>query len=569
VTADEKAEKRSVGSQLVDMARAIYDLGVSDDGTPFGSWGDVPHVALPLRGGKLGLRAGLARRFFEKHNTVPAAQALADACMVLEGFAAQEPAQRLHLRVGGHNGVVYIDTADRQDRVIAIRGGQWGFTDKVPVVFRRTELTAPMPDPVPGGDLSQLWDFVNVAQADRPVLLAFMVAALVQPDAPHPILGLLAEHGSAKSTTTRFLVSLIDPSTAPLRMAPRDADQWVTAASGSWVVALDNLSGIPDWLSDALCRAATGDANIKRQLYTDSGLSVIKFRRCGIVNGIDLGGLNGDLAYRLALADLERINDTDRRDETELEAGWQAARPAILGALLDLAAQVHHRLPTIKVERSPRMADFAKVLAAVDEIHNTNGLKRYRDRATHLAADSIAADLFIARLQDINYTGTDVSAAEILRAATPADKDWRAPQGWPKKPRVVTTQLTRHAPALRAVGWHIENDSGQNKAKATRWTIKPPDQSRNPDPPNPPIPAGGLDGREAGYDNSPNPPKNTALTSEDGLAGQAGHKYGPSLVSTYACRFCGAELKYSSARSRGHCSSATCLAAAREQTGGR
>ncbi len=131
----------------------------------------------------------------------------------------------------------------------------------------------------------RLWDFVNVDAEDRPVLLAVLVAALIQCDVPHPVLALFAEQGSAKSTTTRMLVDLIDPSPVPLRQAQRDADSWVTAASGSrgsWVVALDNLSAIPPWLSDSLCRAATGDGNVKRALYTDADLAVVKFRRASL-----------------------------------------------------------------------------------------------------------------------------------------------------------------------------------------------------------------------------------------------------------------------------------------------
>ena len=369
-----KPEKRSTASQLVDMARLIYDLGISDDGTPYGTRPDVPHVAMPLRGGRLGLRAELARRYFEKHATVASQQALADALTAVEGFAGQEKPRRLHLRFAEHNGTVYIDLADTSDRVIAINDGQWAFADHhVPVVFRRTVLTAPMPDPVRGGDLTKLWKFINIAEADRPILLAVKVAAVIQPDVPHVILAFLAEHGSAKSSSARYIVSLIDPSVAPLRMPPRDIDGWVTAANGSWVVALDNLSNIPDWLSDALCRASTGDGHVKRQLYTDADLTVIKYKRVIILNGIDLGGLNGDLTERLAPVDLLRITDDDRKAETRLEAEWEQARPAILVGLLDLAAQVHHRLPTLNMTRLPRMADFARILACVDSINGTAG----------------------------------------------------------------------------------------------------------------------------------------------------------------------------------------------------
>src|SRR4051794_1612625 len=123
MTENTTPEKRSVATQLVDMARDSYFLGVSDDGLPFGTYPDIAHVAMQLRGGKLGLRAELARRYFDKHNTVPASQALADACTVLEGYAAQEIPRPLHLRVAARATAVYIDMADHKDRVIVISGG--------------------------------------------------------------------------------------------------------------------------------------------------------------------------------------------------------------------------------------------------------------------------------------------------------------------------------------------------------------------------------------------------------------------------------------------------------------
>ena len=412
------AGKRSVASQLVDMARRGYTLGVSDDGTPYGTEPGRSHIALPLRGGKLGLRVALARRYYDTHHVVASSQALANACTVLEGYAAQMPPRPLHLRIAGHDDKVYIDTADANDRVIVIHGGTWSFASgDIPVMFRRTELTASMPDPVHSGDLGKLWEYVRIAEADRPILLAVLVAALIQPDVPHVILAFLAEHGCAKSSSARYVVSLIDPSTAPLQMPPRDVDGWVTTANGARVVALDNLSGIPDWLSDALCRAATGEGHTKRQLYTDADLTVIRFRRVIILNGIDLGGLRGDLTDRLAPVDLIRITDTDRRDEAELATAWEQDRPAILGGLLDLATQVHARLPTFTMDKLPRMADFARVLACIDDICGTQGVWQYGERAKHQAADGLEADPFIARLMAMNFTCTDESASVILARA--------------------------------------------------------------------------------------------------------------------------------------------------------
>ena len=118
----------------------------------------------------------------------------------------------------------------------------------------------------------------------------------------------------------------------------------MTAAQGSWVVGLDNLSHVPDWLSDSLCRAATGDGDVRRALYTDAGLAVFAFRRCVLLNGIDVGALRGDLADRLLKINLDRIEEDARAEETELDRQWAADYPIILGNLLTLAGDTIARL---------------------------------------------------------------------------------------------------------------------------------------------------------------------------------------------------------------------------------
>src|SRR5699024_3921268 len=112
---------------------------------------------------------------------------------------------------------------------------------------------------------------------------------------------------------------------------------WVTAASGSWCVGIDNLSTIPDWLSDSLCRAVTGDGDVRRALYTDGELSVFAFRRVILVNGIDVGAMRGDYAERSLVANLRPIDKQNRRTEREIGSAWERDQGLILGALLDLA----------------------------------------------------------------------------------------------------------------------------------------------------------------------------------------------------------------------------------------
>lgn len=562
---EERPPRRSVAAQLVDLARAHYRLGVTDTDDAFGVTEGQPHIALMLRGGKTGLRAELARRFFAETNTVASQQALADAGMVLEGFAAQQEPQRVHLRVAERDGVVYIDMGNTAGSVIRIGGGRWEIVPTAPVLFRRTKLTGELPTPQPGKGGGRLWEFVGIAKEDRPILLAVLVAALIQVDVPHVILLLLAEQGSAKSTITRILVSLVDPSAVPLRQPPRDPDGWTTAAAASWVVALDNMSGdIDGWLSDCLCRASTGDGNVKRALYTDADVSVTAFRRCGIINGVDVAPVRGDLAERIATVKLPRI--TLRRSESEFDAEWETARPEVFTALLDLAAKVHELLPTIDVPDLPRMADFGRLLAAVDKVMHTDGLARYREQSRTSARDTLDVP-FVAELVAEGREFTDTTSADLLAALTPSGADWRRPKGWPKTARALTGLLTRHAPAMRAQGWQIDHDGASNRDSIIQWTIRPPEKAGKEHPSNPPDQSAQVNGRKDGglghpegwsagkaitrHDGSgpPKPASDTPVTSTNGEAGKAGQGNPPSLV---LCG-CGVELVRPESIDRGCC----------------
>ena len=242
----------------------------------------------------------------------------------------------LALRVAYVDGAAWLDLGTLTGEAVKITAAGWEIVAAPPILFRRTALSGVLPEPVAGGDLAELWDLLNVVPESRPVLLAWLVAALL-PDLPHPIAALVGEQGTGKSTASRMLAGLLDPSPAQLRKPPRDVEGWTTAAAGSWVVGVDNLSTIPAWWSDSLCRAVTGDGDVRRRLYSDADLTVFAFRRVVLLNGIDLGGVRDDLAERLLTVELHRI--TERRYDADLTAAWEDAHPRILGALVDLAGR--------------------------------------------------------------------------------------------------------------------------------------------------------------------------------------------------------------------------------------
>src|SRR5258707_14113035 len=129
------------------------------------------------------------------------------------------------------------------------------------------------------------------------------------------------------------------------------------------VLAFDNLSGLPPWLSDTLCRLTSGGAFSTRRLFTDQ--DEILFAAVPIIlNGIEEVITRPDLADRAILLMLTPIAERQRRPETALWREFELARPHILGALLDAAAHGLQMLPHVRLRRLPRLAAFALLAPA-------------------------------------------------------------------------------------------------------------------------------------------------------------------------------------------------------------
>ena len=124
-----------------------------------------------------------------------------------------------------------------------------------------------------------------------------------------------------------------------MRALPREDRDLFIAASNGHVLAFDNVSGLPAWISDTLCRLATGGGFAVRQLYSDQDEVLFDAARPVILNGIEDIVTRPDLADRAVFLTLEPIPEERRRPEQELWAAFEAERPRILGVLLDAVAK--------------------------------------------------------------------------------------------------------------------------------------------------------------------------------------------------------------------------------------
>lgn len=467
--------KQSTATRLVNLAMQSYRFGSSSDGGKFAVALNTSHVATPLSGDRL--QDELAKKYFQETGKVAGGQALRDALAVISGMCADSDPEDIHLRVGqDQDGTVWVFMADEQNRVIHLTPQGWNIQASAPVLFKKTVLTAPFPYPADRGDLAPLWELLNFNTQDRPLVVAWIMAALLRPNIPHPVAALFGEQGSGKSTATRRLAALIDPSHVPTRRPPTRQDEWPATLASSYGVAIDNLSGIPAWLSDALCRAVTGDGDVRRKLYTDGDVSIFSYRRVILLNGIDVGAIKGDLAERLIIFNLERFT-SNRKTEAELAQKWEQSYPAMFAGLLDLACKCLARLepftPQASGETVPRMADFGRILQAVDAELGTDGMTRYLEQPKQVAANALEAEPFLKEMLPAigdGWSGTIGALLERLENQ-PTVRSWV--KGWPRSGQAAIGIIKRNAPALRALGWSVEQGGYNTHLKQNIWYIAP------------------------------------------------------------------------------------------------
>lgn len=443
--------------QLASFATLFHDR----DGIAYAAICPDVHLSArtwPLR--SKGFREWLAREYYFDNGAVPNAQATQDALGVLAGRAVHDgPEAEVAVRIGEHDDDIYLDLGDEDWRTIRVTADDWEvLKGPSPVRFIRRPGMRPLPIPQPGGVLNRLWAYVNIAEeADRKLVVGWLLQAL-RPAGPYPVLVLQGEQGSAKTSAARFLRALVDPSKTAVRTVPRDERDLVVAARNSWIVALDNLSGLKPWLSDALCRIATGGGFATRALFTDGDEFLVDVTRPVIVNGIEDIAVRQDLVDRALVVTLPTIPDHARRTEAGLWADFERDRPYLIGALLDAVSGALRALPNVNLPVLPRMADHCTwVTAAESSLDWVSGsfLRAYtgnREAAveTGLEASPVAVALRTHLEQCNGFEGTASALLEVLDSQV--TEGIRRSREWPKGPNRLSNEIRRLAPAMRRVG---------------------------------------------------------------------------------------------------------------------
>jgi hypothetical protein len=479
--------------QIADTATLYH----APDGTGYADLRISGHrETWPVR--SKGFRLWLVRQYYERTSGSPSSEAMKSALGTVEAKAHFDGRELVaNLRVAALGEKLYLDLADESWRAVEIDAEGWRIATEPPVRFRRAAGMLPLPEPIGGGSLSELHRLLNVRDERDFVLIVTWLLAALRDCGPYPVLALTGEHGSAKSSLAALLRSLTDPNTAPLRTLPRDDRDLFIAATNGHVIAIDNVSSLPPWLSDTLCRLATGGGFATRQLYSDTNEVLLDAMRPIILTGIEEVAARGDLADRSIAVRLEPILEERRRTEREIWAEFEAARPRILGTLLDMAAHGLRHLATTRLDRLPRMADFAVWATACEGALWGPGTfgRAYDANLGEMNETVIEADTVAMTLQSF-MAGRSLwrgIAQELLPAlvAIAGDAATKA-KTWPATSRALSGRLRRAAPNLRRVGIRITFERRQ--AKGRPITIEADKVGTQPSLPSRPSLAGQING---------------------------------------------------------------------------
>jgi hypothetical protein len=267
----EKESKSAAQKALELVEEQCSELFLDQFGMPYAAVRISEHIeTLPLKSSRF--RNWLCRIFYRSEQNILNNENVNNVLNILKARAEFDGGTRnLHLRVGkvpteAHT--IFYDLTDKDWQVIKITGNGWT-VEFAPTIFRR--YSNQQPQVYPSKEYSpdifdKFMQLTNVKGEDSKLLLKCYIISLFYPDIPKPILILHGEQGSAKTTDQELKKMLVDPSSIRTLTFPRDINELVQKLSHNYIAYFDNMSNIPEWISDQLCRAVTGSGFSKNDL---------------------------------------------------------------------------------------------------------------------------------------------------------------------------------------------------------------------------------------------------------------------------------------------------------------
>lgn len=419
----------------------------------------------------------LTKLYFEEKLSSPGSDAISQAVKVFEMKAIfSDNQQKLQRRLAKDGEDYYYDICDREWRAIKINKDGCSIESNPPTLFRRSNNMKQQVEPDFTTKPSELFGLVEKhfrfkGKLDKVLFTVYLVTCFI-PQIAHVLSVLFGEKGAAKSTTMRMMKEIVDPSMEGTLTMPTSKHDLAIVLSNNYMPCFDNLDTISAEKSDLLCMAATGGAFSKRTLYSDSDETILRFKRCVSLNGINIVATRPDLLDRSILLELERIPKTERKTEKEIEEEFEKDLPKFLGAIFNAMSKAIPLYDEVKLDEVGRMADFTYWGYAIAEVLELGGdifLESYltnQDTANEeaLASHPVAAAVNAMMKTTPSWTGSVSQLLRKLEDIAEYEKINTRVKSWARDANVLSRRLKEVKSNLEEVGIHYyKRHAGSHK----------------------------------------------------------------------------------------------------------
>lgn len=243
-----------------------------------------------------------------------------------------------------------------------------------------------------------------------------------------PLLALVGEKGSRKSSTLRKVARLFFGSSENVHHLPSKEDDFIVLISSRYFVALDNVDTRCEWLENLLAISATGGKHTQRKLYTNNVPLDFYLRAFIAISSREPHFRRDDVADRALILRLEKAENEDLRPESNVIQEVDSNRAKLWRGLV---VRIQEMIKAIKAAKqtdqavfgsSFRMADFGSLmlkwgwhtgrLQQVREILH----KMTEEQVNFAVEDDLLYNLFMQFMQDVKNEGKAISGPALFQS---------------------------------------------------------------------------------------------------------------------------------------------------------
>ena len=465
-----KQENQNSGDKLINLARSKCELFSDFEGKAYARFMIDNHNEVYAIGSQEFIDY-LHLWNYRETQRAPSKTALETAISSLSAVARFDGSKEsVYIRVAQISQTIYIDLCNDKWQVAEISFDEIKVLDDSPIAFTRNNKMKSLPTPTVDSDYDEdnakediklILKHINVKEDQLPLVAGWLLMAIQNSKAAYPVLIVNGPAGSGKTTACEMLRELVDPNAANLVSQPKTSELRVVGAENH-VMAFDNLSKVSPSFSDALCKIATGDNQVIRELYTTNSSFTVNIKKPIMLNGIPEFAKRPDLVSRsvkLTLHKIEQIKTSEQAWDDFNQDRLKMFNALLYGCCIALSI-----VENIKIDNMTRMSDFCKFATAS---HLAFGwtedafMDAYRANVKSSYVDSLESSMFTMGIvtmfeREVFFEGRPLELLERLEDKMYASERTTRSSKWPKTPKGVMEILDRSEDALAAIGIDYE-----------------------------------------------------------------------------------------------------------------